>query len=82
MKLSIITVNYRSWDHIEAALSALQDEFSADWEIIVVDNESDTAESVEVTRTVGECVEYFTACCKSRYRTSLRWVNPWVMAIR
>ncbi len=43
MKLSIITVNYRSWDHLEAALSALQDDFPADWEIIVVDNESDRA---------------------------------------
>ena len=43
MKLSIITVNYRSWDHLEAALSALQADFPPDWEIIVVDNESDSA---------------------------------------
>ena len=41
MKLSIITVNYRSWGHLEAALTALQDDFPDDWEIIVVDNESD-----------------------------------------
>lgn len=40
MKLSIITVNYRSWTHLQAALSALQPDFPADWEIIVVDNES------------------------------------------
>ncbi|MCH7537851.1 MAG: glycosyltransferase family 2 protein [Proteobacteria bacterium] len=42
MKLSIITVNYRSWGHLEAALRALQADFPADWEIIVVDNESDS----------------------------------------
>lgn len=41
MKLSIVTVNYRSWGHLEAALAALQDGFPHDWEIIVVDNESD-----------------------------------------
>ena len=40
MKLSIITVNYRSWGHLEAALTALADGFPADWEVIVVDNES------------------------------------------
>lgn len=40
MKLSIITVNYRSWGHLEAALGALKPDFPADWEIIVVDNES------------------------------------------
>jgi GT2 family glycosyltransferase len=44
MKLSIITVNYKSWGHLEAALSALQDDFPEDWEIIVVDNESSPAE--------------------------------------
>ncbi len=42
MKLSIITVNYRSWGHLEAALSALQADFPADWEIVIVDNESDS----------------------------------------
>jgi len=41
MKLSIITVNYHSWSHLEAALSELQEVFPDDWEIIVVDNESD-----------------------------------------
>jgi GT2 family glycosyltransferase len=44
MKLSIVTVNYKSWGHLEAALSALQDDFPQDWEIIVVDNESSPAE--------------------------------------
>lgn len=40
MNLSIVTVNYRSWDHLEASLSALQPDFPSDWEMIVVDNES------------------------------------------
>ena len=44
MKLSIITVNYKSWGHLEAALSVLNDGFPEDWEIIVVDNESDPTE--------------------------------------
>jgi len=44
VKLSIITVNYRSWGHLEAALTALADNFPDDWEIIVVDNESNPAD--------------------------------------
>ncbi len=40
MKLSIITVNYRSWGYLEAALDALVTSFPDDWEVIVVDNES------------------------------------------
>lgn len=40
MELSIITVNYRSWGHLESALGALATDFPADWEMIVVDNES------------------------------------------
>ena len=40
MKLSIITVNYKSWGHLEAALNGMSDNFPLDWEIIVVDNES------------------------------------------
>ena len=40
MKLSIVTVNYKSWGHLEAALDGLADGFPDDWEIIVVDNES------------------------------------------
>ena len=40
MKLSIIVVNYRSWGYLQAALESLQPGFPADWEIIVVDNES------------------------------------------
>ena len=41
MKLSIVTVNYRSWSHLESALVALQPGFPEDWEVIAVDNESD-----------------------------------------
>ncbi len=44
MKLSIITVNYKSWGHLAAALSALSADFPEDWEIIIVDNESDPTE--------------------------------------
>jgi GT2 family glycosyltransferase len=44
MKLSIVTVNYKSWGHLEAALSTLKDDFPKDWEIIVVDNESSPSE--------------------------------------
>lgn len=40
MKLSIVTVNYKSWGHLESALSALSTNFPDDWELIVVDNES------------------------------------------
>lgn len=40
MKLSIVTVNYRSWGHLEAALDALATDLPSDWEMIVVDNES------------------------------------------
>jgi len=40
MKLSVIIVNYRSWDHLRKALDILQPEFPKDWEIIVIDNES------------------------------------------
>ena len=42
MILSIIIVNYRSWGHLQTALDALLPGFPFDeWEIIVVDNESD-----------------------------------------
>ena len=44
MKLSIITVNYKSWGHLEAALSGLETGFPRDWEVIVVDNESNPTE--------------------------------------
>jgi len=40
VKLSIVTVNYHSWGHLEAALLGLADDFPDDWEMIVVDNES------------------------------------------
>ena len=43
MDLSIIIVNYRSWGHLQTAFDALLPEFPfGEWEIIVVDNESDT----------------------------------------
>lgn len=41
MKLSIIIVNYRSWRYLQNALDTLQPGFPMDWEIIVVDNESE-----------------------------------------
>ena len=44
MKLSIITVNYKSWSHLENMLDGLADGLPADWEIIIVDNESVPAE--------------------------------------
>ncbi len=40
MKLSIITVNYRAWGYLQKALDALADDFPTDWELIIVDNES------------------------------------------
>ncbi len=43
MKLSIVTVNYRSWGHLEKAFDALKPGFPDDWELIVVDNESEAA---------------------------------------
>ena len=43
MKLSIIIVNYRAWEHIRKALERLQPDFPEDWEIIIVDNESQKA---------------------------------------
>ena len=42
MKLSIIIVNYRSWGHLQTALDTLKPGFPDDWEIIVIDNESQT----------------------------------------
>ena len=47
MKLSIITVNYRAWSHLETALDALGRDFPADWELIVVDNESIASDLAE-----------------------------------
>lgn len=44
MKLSIVTVNYKSWGHLESALNALARSFPEDWEVIVVDNESDSTD--------------------------------------
>jgi GT2 family glycosyltransferase len=41
VKLPIIIVNYRAWAHIAKALDALQPGFPDDWEVIIVDNESE-----------------------------------------
>jgi len=41
MKLSIIIVNYKAWGHLQSALDAIHPGFPGDWEIIIVDNESD-----------------------------------------
>lgn len=43
MKLSIVIVNYRAWGHLQSALNGLQPDFPDDWELIVVDNESEPA---------------------------------------
>lgn len=40
MKLSIVTVNYKSWGHLEAAIDGMSNNFPVDWEFIIVDNES------------------------------------------
>ena len=43
MKLSIVTVNYRSWDHLRTAFDGLLPASQFDeglWEFIVVDNAS------------------------------------------
>ena len=41
MKLSIIIVNYKAWGYLQTALDAIHTGLPADWEIIIVDNESD-----------------------------------------
>jgi len=41
VKLSIIIVNYRAWGHLQKALQCLQPDFPDDWELIIVDNESE-----------------------------------------
>lgn len=43
MRLSIVIVNYRAWDHIAKALDALQADFPCDWEVVIVDNDSEPA---------------------------------------
>ena len=47
MKLSIIIVNYRAWRYISRALEKLAPDFPPDWEIIIVDNESEAATFAE-----------------------------------
>ena len=45
MTLSIIIVNYRAWGHLRTALERLSVDFPVeDWEVIVVDNESQAAD--------------------------------------
>lgn len=44
MNLSIIIVNYKAWQYIQKALDALAEDFPDDWEVIIVDNESDPGE--------------------------------------
>ncbi len=41
MKLSIIVVNFRSWRFLQKALHTLEPDFPEDWEVIVIDNESE-----------------------------------------
>ena len=43
MKLSIIIVNHRAWGHIQKALESLQPDFPENWEVIIVDNESEAS---------------------------------------
>jgi GT2 family glycosyltransferase len=47
VKLSIIIVNYRAWRYISRALDKLAPDFPPDWEIIIVDNESEAAALTE-----------------------------------
>jgi GT2 family glycosyltransferase len=42
VKLSIIIVNYKAWGHLCAALDNLRYNFPDDWEVIVIDNESES----------------------------------------
>lgn len=44
MKLSIVIVNYKAWQHIQKALDVLAEAFPDDWEVIIVDNASDPGE--------------------------------------
>ena len=41
MRLSIVIVNYRAFAHIAKALDALQPDFPGDWEVVIVDNDSE-----------------------------------------
>jgi GT2 family glycosyltransferase len=41
VKLSIVIVNFRSWRYLEKALHAMEPDFPEDWEVIVIDNESE-----------------------------------------
>jgi GT2 family glycosyltransferase len=92
VKLSIIIVNYRSWDHLQTAFAALLPEFPfGEWEIIVVDNETD-AETFDEFRARFEQVEFianptnsgygFAANIGARHASGLRllFMNPDVIA--
>lgn len=41
MRVSIVIVNFRAWQHLRAAMDALLPGLPDDWEVIVVDNESE-----------------------------------------
>jgi GT2 family glycosyltransferase len=47
MKLSIVIVNYRAWRLIARALDKLAPDFPPDWEMIIVDNESEATAFAE-----------------------------------
>jgi hypothetical protein len=53
VKLSIIIVNYRAWGHIEKALRVIEPDFPDDWEIIVVDNETNPRTCAEFQQRFG-----------------------------
>ena len=44
MKLSIVIVNYKAWPYVQKALDKLREGFPRDWEVIIVDNESEASE--------------------------------------
>ena len=50
MKLSIVIVNYRAWGYIQKALDGLHEALPTDWEVIIVDNETETASCEEFQR--------------------------------
>jgi len=50
VKLSIVIVNYRAWGYIQKALDGLHEALPTDWEVIIVDNETETASCEEFQR--------------------------------
>ena len=91
MKLSIITVNFRSWRYLQKALHALEPNFPDDWEVIVIDNESEAEPFFEfearfpwVTFVANPLNSGFGFACNlgaARARgTDLLFMNPDVVA--